>query len=217
MKLHRELGIGQKAAWFMLQRLRKAADEGISLLRGLAEVDETYVGGRRKNMPKREKLEGRGPVGKDGRCWCAGPEDEAGAGRGGREHGRRDATGLRPRDGEEGRDAHTDDARAYNGLTEYDHDSVKHSVGKYVKDVDVHANGIESQWSMFKRGYIGTFHKMSPKHLDRYAAEFERPQNLREEDTLVQMGLLVTQIGPKRLRYRGLIADSGLPSGARSA
>ena len=93
---------------------------------------------------------------------------------------------------------------------------MKHSVGEYVKDVDVHTNGIESLWSMFKRGYIGTFHKMSPKHLDRYVAEFEHRQNLREEDTLVQMGVLVTQMGPKRLRYRDLIADNGLPSGARS-
>lgn len=112
---------------------------------------------------------------------------------------------------------YTDDPRAYRGLTEYDHDSVKHSVGKYVKDVDVHTNGIERLSSMFKRGYMGTYHRMSPKHLDRSVAEFEHRQNLREEDTLVQMGVLVGQMGPTRLRYRDPIADNGLPSGARQA
>lgn len=222
MKLHRELGIGQKAAWFMLQRLRKAADEGAPLFSGPAEVDETYVGGLRKNMrkSKREKLEGRGPVGK---AAVVGIKD--------RKTKRVAAKAVRNTDGETlrgfvrehveaGAAVYSDDAGAYGGLTEYERDTVKHSVGeyvKYLKDVDVHTNGIESLWSMFKRGYIGTYHKMSPKHLDRYVAEFTHRQNVREDDTLDQMATLVRHMGPKRLRYRDLIADNGLSSGAREA
>ena len=66
MKLHRELGIGQKAAWFMLARLRKAAEIGTGTFQGPVEADETYRGGKRKNMPKakRKQLTGRGSVGK---------------------------------------------------------------------------------------------------------------------------------------------------------
>lgn len=220
MKLHRELGIGQKAAWFMLQRLRKAADEGTGLFfRGPAEVDETFTGGKRKNMPKhkREKLTGRGTAGKTA---VVGVKD--------RKTKQVRAQVVKSTDAEtlqgfvretvrKGATVYTDDAPAYAGLTDYEHDSVKHSIGEYVKDIDVHTNGIESLWSMFKRGYIGTYHKMSPKHLHRYVAEFEHRQNHREADTLEQMAALAGTLGPKRLRYQDLIADNGLPSGARSA
>ena len=66
MRLHRELGIGQKAAWFMLQRLRKAAELETGLFSGPIEVDEAFVGGKRRNMHNRKRagLEGRGSVGK---------------------------------------------------------------------------------------------------------------------------------------------------------
>ena len=69
MKLHRELGISQKSAWFMLHRLRKppqGAETGVGPFAGPIEVDETYMGGKRKNMStkRRKKLTGRGPVGK---------------------------------------------------------------------------------------------------------------------------------------------------------
>ncbi len=67
MKLHRDLGVTQKTAWFMLQRIREAFDEGDKLLRGTVEVDETYIGGKRRNMhnKKRKELKGRGLVGKE--------------------------------------------------------------------------------------------------------------------------------------------------------
>ena len=67
-----------------------------------------------------------------------------------------------------------------------------------------------------KRGYVGTYHKMSPKHLGRYVAEFERRHNVRSQDTVAQMGAIVEAMGGKRLLYRDLIADNGLASGARS-
>ena len=80
-----------------------------------------------------------------------------------------------------------------------------------------HINGIESFWSMLKRAHKGTFHKLSPKHLQRYVTEFAGKHNWREQDTIdIMVGVAVGFVG-KRLRYRELIADNGLDSGARTA
>ena len=95
------------------------------------------------------------------------------------------------------------------------HDTVKHSLSEYVKD-DVHTNGIESLWSMLKRAHTGTFHKLSPKHLDRYLQEFAARHNLRDEDTIDIMASVAGGMRGKRLRCRELIADNGLASGVRA-
>ena len=76
-------------------------------------------------------------------------------------------------------------------------------------------NGMESFWSMLKRGYQGIYHKMSEKHLDRYVQEFAGRHNVRDADTIEQMAGVVAGMAGKRLRYRELIADNGLESGAR--
>ena len=77
-------------------------------------------------------------------------------------------------------------------------------------------NGIESFWSMLKRAHKGTFHKISPKHLDRYVQEFSGKHNVRESGTLAQMRDTVARLVGRNLLYRDLIADNGLSSGARS-
>ncbi len=79
----------------------------------------------------------------------------------------------------------------------------------------VHVNGVESFWSLLKRGYHGTFHKMSPKHLHRYVHEFAGRHNTRDWDTVDQMNTVVTRMVGRRLMYRSLVADNGLDSGAR--
>ena len=78
-----------------------------------------------------------------------------------------------------------------------------------------HTNGMESFWSMLKRGYQGVYHKMSAKHLQRYVDEFAGRHNIREAGTMKQMQEVVTRMVGKRLMYRDLIADNGLSSGAR--
>ena len=113
-----------------------------------------------------------------------------------------------------GATVYTDEAKAYQGMP-FDHETVKHSTGEYVKG-QAHTNGIESFWSMLKRAHKGTFHKMSPKHLQRYVDEFSGRHNVREADTIRQMGNVVANAVGKRLMYRDLIADNGLSSAARS-
>ena len=108
---------------------------------------------------------------------------------------------------------YTDDHGGYEGLP--NHETVRHSVGEYVSDM-AHTNGIESFWSLLKRAHQGTFHKLSPKHLQRYVTEFAGKHNVREADTQAQMIALAVGLIGKRLMYRDLIAENGLPSGARS-
>ena len=98
---------------------------------------------------------------------------------------------------------YTDDALAYDELP--NHRTVNHSVGEYVRG-HVHTNGIESFWSMLKRAHKGTFHKLSPKHLNRYVQEFAGRRNMRELDTLQQMALIARKMENAQLRYKDLVA-----------
>ena len=101
----------------------------------------------------------------------------------------------------------TDESRAYTGLL--NHETVRHSVGEYVAG-SAYVNGIESFWSMFKRGYNGTYHRLSPKHLARYVNEFCGRHNIRDLDTVDQMaGVTLGMVG-RRLRYTDLIASTGV-------
>ena len=103
----------------------------------------------------------------------------------------------------DGAQVFTDDAAAYKGLP--NHETVKHSVAEYVNG-QAHTNGMESFWGMLKRGYHGTYHQMSPKHLQRYVNEFAGRHNVRPFDTLDQMRAIVRGLEGKRLRYRELVS-----------
>ena len=218
MKLHRDLGVTQKTAWHLAHRIRESWNEkGGPKFDGPAEADETYIGGKRKNMPnaKRKEQTGRGTVGK---AAVAGVKDR----KTGRVTARRmEATDTSALQGfvrdnvAPGATIYTDEAAAYRGMPEYKHEAVNHSAKEFVRQ-QAHTNGMESFWAMLKRGYNGTFHKFSEKHLDRYVAEFAGRHNIRPRDTLDMMQSVVIGMDGKRLRYRDLIADNGLPSGARS-
>ncbi len=195
MKLHRDLKVTQKTAWFMLRRLREAGGEsdGLPPFSGPVEADETDMGGERKNKSNAERKALReAGVGR-------GPGDKAAVA----EHAAPGAT------------VYTDDAAVYRVLdARYEREAVNHSAGKYVRGA-AHTNGMESFWSMLKHGHQGIYRKMSPKHLDRYVAEFSGRHNAREADTAGQMAALVAVSVGKRLMYRDLIAGNGLESGAR--
>ena len=216
MKLHRDIGVTQKTAWFLSMRIRTALSQGGTLFAGQVEVDETYVGGKRHNMPKskRKQLEGRGPVGKTA---VVGAKDRATKQVAAQVVTSTDSdtlTGFVTKHAAPGAKVYTDDATAYDSLP-FDHATVKHSLSEYVRG-DVHTNGIESLWSMLKRAHKGTFHKLSPKHLDRYVQEFAGRHNARELDTIDQMASMQRGMEGKRLRYPDLIAGNGLASGARA-
>jgi transposase-like protein len=216
MQLHRDLGITQKSAWFLAHRLRAALCEDAELCCGPVEVDETYMGGKRKNMPKhvREELTGRGAVGKAAVVGAKDRETNQVAAKVVESTDADTLQGFVEQHAAEGATVYTDEAAAYEGLP--NHAAVKHSVGEYVRG-QAHTNGIESFWSMLKRGYYGTYHKMSPKHLNRYVKEFEGRHNVREIDTAEQMGGLVAGMAGKRLRYHDLTVDNGRHSAARAA
>ena len=201
----------------MLHRIREAWAAPLpGGFTGPVEADETFVGGRAKNMHKwqRDKLTGRGGVDK---MAVAGVKDRA--------TGRVRATVVERVDGPtltgfvEGHAApdaivYTDEATAYTTLAK--RHAVKHGVGEWVRD-QIHINGMESFWSMLKRAHMGTFHKLSPKHLDRYVQEFAGKHNMRNSGTLTQMRTTTARLVGRSLLYRQLIAKNGLSSGARPA
>ena len=217
MKLQRDIGVSQPTAWFMLHRIREAwGGDGEGPFDGPVKVDETYVGGKRKNMSnaKRKVATGRGPV---DMTAVIGAKDRA--------TNKVNAKVIETTDRDTLQDfvaenaepdavIYTDDAAAYEGIPN-PHESVKHSVSEYVNGM-AHTNGIESFWAMLKRAHKGTFHKISPKHLQRYVSEFAGKHNVRDSDTIAQMHDTVARLVGRNLLYRDLVVANGLSNGGRA-
>ena len=205
MKLHRDLGITQKSAWHLAHRIRETWKDQKETFTGPVEVDETYIGGKEKNKHTFNKLNaGRGTVGK---AAVAGMKDrstnkvKAMAVKGTSQEDLEEFIADRV---EPGSTVYTDDHGGYNRLwLDFEHSSVRHSVREYVKG-QAHTNGIESFWAMLKRGYYGTYHRMSEKHLQRYVNEFAGRHNIRSLDTIDQMASVAKGMDGKRLTYKEL-------------
>ena len=205
MKLSRDLGLPQTTAWHLAHKIRESwnDDEEVQArFPGPVEADETYMGGRESNKHRSKRLNaGRGTVGK---VPVAGVKD--------RQSGEVKAEVIpdttRPTlhnfvmdNIQPGAMVYTDESLAYKRLP--NHETVTHSVGQYV-DGQAHTNGLESFWSLLKRGYHGTYHHMSEKHLHRYINEFSGRHNNRPLDTVDQMATLVRGMNGKRLSYEEL-------------
>ena len=218
VKLGRDIGVKQETAWFMMHRIREAwaCDGDAGPFDGPVEIDETYMGGKRKNKSnaKRKEAEGRGPVDMTAVIGAKDRDTNKVSARVIESTDAATLQGFVAEHTEPETVVYTDDATAYQGIPN-PHQTVKHSVSEYVNGM-AHTNGIESFWSMLKRAHKGTFHKISPKHLQRYVSEFAGKHNIRDSDTICQMCGTVARLVGRNLLYRDLVSCNGLSSGAKS-
>ena len=203
MKLHRDLGIAQSTAWALAQKIRQGwiRDEKLS---GTVEVDETFIGGKEKNKHEDKRSHTRGPSGKSVVVGMKNRETNKVIAKPVPDRTKEEIHGFIGEHASQEAKVYTDDHKSYLGLP-FEHESVNHSVGEYVRE-QAHTNGVESFWAMLKRGYHGTYHRMSPKHLERYVTEFAGRHNVREMDTIEQMAFLAKGMVGKKLPYKKLVS-----------
>jgi transposase-like protein len=210
-EIHRAIGVTQKTAWFMLQRIRLAmqsADGG--KLGGDVEVDETFIGGKARNMHKgKRKARGTGTVGKVavmGLLERNSPEKASTIRTAIVANIRRHRLQATVREHvEAGANVYTDALASYTGLTtDYTHAVIDHAEA-YV-DGAVHTNGCENFWSLLKRSLKGTYVSVEPFHLFRYLDEqafrFNHRRDMNDAD---RFSLAITGIVGRRLTYKELI------------
>ena len=202
-QLKRTIGVAYKTAWYLSHRIREAmANDPFSgpTLFGIVEVDETLVGG---------KVRGKGSGFRGNKSWVAGAVQRGGGIR------------LKKIDNickptlhafisdtvrDEAEAIYTDELKSYMGIEDHDtrHETVNHSMDEWVRG-DVHTNSVEGVWALFKRSLIGSFHKVSAKHLDRYLEELEWRHNNRENDHIF-VDTLRRIVNTEHLTYDELVA-----------
>ncbi|MGA2519027.1 MAG: IS1595 family transposase [Thermodesulfobacteriota bacterium] len=197
-QLKRSLEISYKTAWYLCHRIRKAMQEAGSLpkLKGVVEVDETYVGGRYDRRRKREPWDKQAVVGllqRNGRFEAKAVSTPS----------KKILVGVIKDRVDKRATVMTDELRAYKSLDkEFKHESVNHRAEEWARG-NVYTNGVENAWSLFKRSIVGSYHQISMKHLDAYLDEFDWRFNGRDNpylfrDTLLRL-LNSTQIEFKKL------------------
>ena len=213
-EIHRSLGISQKCAWHMLHRIRLAMQDNWTggKLSGEVEVDETFIGGKARNMHadvKARKIQGR--RGPEGKAIVAAVLERGGRVRAKVVDKRRknQLQSLVRENVEPGSALYSDALKSYEGLAaEYEHQVVDHAV-EYVRE-NVHTNGMENFWSLLKRGIGGTYVSVEPYHLFRYVDEQAfRFNNRKDLDDAGRFSLAVSQITGKKLTFAELTGKVG--------
>ena len=210
-EVHRAIGVTQKTAWFMLHRIRLAMQTG-SFIRsgGEFEADETFIGGRSKNMSKARRaksIPGSGVAGKEVVMGVLrrGTETEPSKVVAGHISNRRKATvqaAVRAV-AEPGSTIYTDALKSYDGLSgDYVREAVDHAI-EFVRD-NVHTNGMENFWSLFKRSLKGTYVAVEPMHLEAYTVEQTFRFNERKDNDGNRFRKLLGSVEGKRLTYKAL-------------
>ena len=222
-EVSRDLGVTQKTAWFMLHRVRLAMQDDYTggMLGGEVEVDETFIGGKARNMHKDRKVEMQKKGRNDGNKTIVLGILERASGT----KPKRVRTSIisdRKRQSiapeveahvKAGSEIHSDEFGNKWGMPDkYEHKMVDH-LSSYV-DGNVHTNGIENFWSLLKRGVNGTYVSVEPFHLYRYVDEQAFRFNTRKDgagDIITdaeRFGLAISQIVGKRLTYKALIGKA---------
>lgn len=206
LQLAKEIGIRQASAWFLLHRLREACGNDLTMLRGIVEVDEAYIGGLEQNKHMKDRMYGdqgvprKTPViglrERGGRTKAVLPQTVS-------------AISLEKairENVEPGASIHTDEFQGYQRIGKsYSHERVNHSKGEY-SGKGVTTNGVESVFAVLKRGMHGVYHHASQKHLGRYVDEFTfrlNDGNVRRH-TWDRLDSFVSAVAGKRLTYKRL-------------
>lgn len=210
-EIGRDLGVTQKTAWFMLHRVRLAMQESGGKLSGEVEVDETFIGGKARNMhasKRRDKITGRGPKDK---AIAFGMVERGGRVRASSAVSRQ-AEDLQPmirEHVEAGAAIFTDELKSYQGLdVDYQHAVINHAV-EYVNG-NVHTNTIENFWALLKRGLHGPYVSVEPFHLFRYLDEQAfRFNNRRDMNDGDRFNEVLSNVAGKRLTFAELTGKVG--------
>ena len=199
-QLKRVLGVSYKTAWYLCHRIRAAVREAYPVpLKGIVEIDETFIGGEVRGKGrgyKGNKAVVVGAVQREGKIMLQVVPDRS---RKTLHSFADEAVAV------EAEAIHTDDWRPYRGIGDEDtrHETVNHSIGEYARG-DVHTNSVENIWSLLKRSIIGSYHKVSVKHLDAYLDELEWRFNNRDNPYLFR-DTLTRLISSDSLQYRELV------------
>ncbi|MFL5896062.1 MAG: IS1595 family transposase [Thermoleophilaceae bacterium] len=205
-QLKRTLAVSYKTAWYLCHRIRAAmGDDDAPLLKGIVEADETYVGGKATGFAdRREAARGRrlnksvvlGAIERGGELRTRVVDDAS----------RKTIHAfLKENVADEAKAIYTDSFRSYRGIADADtrHEWVNHSADEWVRG-DVHTNTVESAWSLFERAVMGSYHRLSKKHLQAYLDEFTFRFNNRENPFLFRDTLLALLVD-EPLPYKKLV------------